>query len=107
MNRTQDFNNLVYGAGPRCFDRTGVVGRSQRPRSQAGLSGMSSMRYSCPITPGPLTFCPFRGSANVDRNYARHANVYYPGCLDCENTLPMNLWAAAVLAKGASSQPRS
>lgn len=56
------------------------------------------------MTNDPLARCPFCGSTNVDRHYARHADGYDPGCLDCENTRPMEQWAAKVLTIGLASQ---
>lgn len=45
-----------------------------------------------------LAFCPFCSADAVERHYARVDGGSQPGCTACERTLPMDEWAAAVLA---------
>ena len=52
----------------------------------------------------PLARCPFCGSSNTDRHYLQLADgSTQPGCMDCEESRPMDQWAAAVLARATSS----
>lgn len=41
--------------------------------------------------------CPFCKSANVERHYARQdGGVTWPGCLECEETRPLEEWVRLV-----------
>lgn len=46
-----------------------------------------------------LTPCPFCASDQVERHYSRHDGGDWPGCLNCEETRPLEEWTRLVAEK--------